>query len=975
MYPLMFSKRLFKFSVSLFIILLVSAVGFMPAASARLATNDKPDKQSQLAFSDLSACLSRDLGNGKKPGLNVVFLVDESWSIWKSDPNSDRKDILANTAQQIVDLNLSRTGFNVISFSGQDPNIPGIEDAKIRIPWTEVKKNQSTLIPDQIREKAPSWVTGKRDVENSGGNTDWESALRKAQESFTEREMEFPEDCKALIWFTDGGVNVRGNVNATKDSLQRICGRNPLTGFQEVGASSLIDFLRSSQVSIFGVLYTVTARNRPDEASRQSFMRSIVEGTGEVNTRFLGNGGARNYKFYCGQTKPDQPRGVLLVAGDVFRLASEFSSIGPMLKPETPMKLSSEANRFRIGGGISSFDVQIPLCDFSREIGATCRSSGNNWSLLAPDGSVIATQSGVEQSVAEVTSRNIFYASVSVEMKSNWIARSERDTRYFKVIRKAKEPIKVWLYTGLSIRLKPIVFEAGKQAILEGLVTDENALGELPKLDLEKTYDDNPAPKLEIQALTGSSTVTDVELSPDGKFKAFYKVPTNVSRAKLHLAFTAYSLGAGVIAKPLEVLSDIQNPAAYPYVSPNRIVFSPLVGDDGTGTARIVLHPGSTGNEGKICFDRPHVSQDSSEKDRKSLFRFAGLDGPSKSNCFEVGGGEASSIPLNLKVMNPIAAKGTVLGTLRVQTTSSKEKLELSRDIAWTLSTDYATDKNRQYSLLALFLFLGIVIPYILLLSINYLLNRLVVPQSLRAASFPVEIKRNLRISIPTLTGEEFRLLPHSNEKTREFSFKTEGGLTVFAKAKFSLNPFAMPVATIAANEHLIITDRRSSKSNALHADSSPMLTNLWIVAIDSRELSAKSSEESIEGQLLYLANLNPRAMEQSLSRIKSELSGISEVLVRYVEAYKSQLKIVNTPRVVSTREPKIHNREDPPGNFSQRDASSVHPRLTPPPVTQSPNQPSGRIPGPPRLQGVQAKQAGLSTKISIIVQKLFKRK
>jgi len=646
-----------------------------------------------------------------------------------------------------------------------------------------------------------------------------------------------------------------------------------------------------------------------------------------------------------------------------------------MLKPETPMNLSGEANKFRVGGGVSSFDVQIPICDFSKETGANCDRSGKAWSLSAPDGSVIATQDGVEQSTAEITSKNIFYASVSVEMKTNWIARSARDARYFKVVRKAREPIKVWLYTGLSIKLKSTVFEAGKTITLAGHVSGENVLGQLPKLNLEEIYDNNPPPRLDIQALTGSSTVTDVEVSPGGKFTAEYRVPTDVSRAKLHLAFTAYSLGSRVIAQPLEVLADIQNPASYPYVNPNQIAFSPLVGDDGAGTARVLLHPGATGSVGKICFDRPRVSQDSSEKDRISLFRFSGLESPSKSNCFEVVGGETNPIPLTLKVQNQIAAKGSVLGTLTVHSTSSKEKLELSREISWTLPTDYATDKKMQKTLLVLFLLLGIIIPYILLLSINYWLNQLVVPQSLRVATFPIEIKKNSRIAIPALTGEEFKLVPHSSEKTREFSLKAEGSPTFFAKAVFSLNPFAMPAATIEATEHLIVTDKRSPKSNVLKAEISPMLTNLWIVAVDARELSVKQSEDSIKGRLLYLANLNPRAMEHSLSKIKSELSGISEAMNSHVEAFKAQMKPAGTASKPSTKGPKIHNREDSTEGKGQQESTSSRPKLTPAPVAPPSTQQSGRVPGPPRPQTVQPKQAGIVTKISIIMQKLIKRK
>jgi hypothetical protein len=886
-----------------------------PPASASNDYEHRPNVQSNLAFSDLSACLSRDIGQGKKPGLDVVFLVDESWSIWLSDPLNDRKDILANTAQQIVDLKLPNTGFNVITFSGRDPNIPDVKDTKIRIPWTDVNNSHPDVVPKRIRSTASTWVTGKKEVPDSGGNTDWEAALRSAQDSFQLRENTHSENCKALIWFTDGGVNVQGNVQETRNSLKRICGRDPGTNSPGSGSSALINFLRSNQVSIFGVLYTRTAKHNSSEASRQSFMRSVVEGQGVANTEFLGGENSRKLNYTCGETLPDQPRGVLMVAGDVFRLASEFSSIGPMLTPETPLNLSGDKNQFRIGSGIESIDVQIPLCGSSAEAGANCQNSNKTWSLTAPDGTLLADQSGAQEQDVNLAAKSSYFASVHLKMKTEWAAKSLKDPKTFKVVRRATEPLKVWLNTGLFIELEHSKFIAGKSTKLVGKVVRPSAENEGEKVQLSHEYDDAPSPTLKIDALTGNSSVHHVELASDGSFTAEYKVPNDISLAKLHLSFLAHSLGSAVMAHPLEVVADIQNPAAYPYVTPNRIKFStPLIGNGGRGEAILYLHSGAKGSRGKICFGDPEVTQDSGDKDRLSKFEFSGLEGADSSNCFELLGGLKEPLKLTLLVENRIPAKATVLGTLAVNSTSSSERAELSRNISWTLETDYSTNKKKEAILILLFLLLGLAIPYALLLGINYFLNRLVIPPSIRVAFMQIQVKGNAEVSKSLLSGEDFKLIATpKTPKVRDFSFKVEGSPTFFIKAKFSLNPFRNPQAVIEAKGHVVITDLSTLKSTSAGAEISPMLTNLWLAGFKEADLSTTSASEPLSAFFIYFANLSPRTMAQDLAIINSEISKASKALPEHIEIARKKAEQSKPSGKVTVQGPGI------PGKTFQR--------------------------------------------------------
>lgn len=187
------------------------------------------------------------------PRLAVQFLIDESKSLRKSDPQDLRVNAIKSS---VATLSLNFTDFD-------DNNS---EEPKLKI---DVKLS---AFAKHFRDHGSGWVTmtdendpaledaidelGERDNE---GYTNYENGLEGAEGAFVEYERDKGGEpaCKVLVWLTDGNIDLDNSSNDnSKEDRQRknLCGKG-----------GVVDRLRSQRVFVIGLGLN------SDPAKRQNF--------------------------------------------------------------------------------------------------------------------------------------------------------------------------------------------------------------------------------------------------------------------------------------------------------------------------------------------------------------------------------------------------------------------------------------------------------------------------------------------------------------------------------------------------------------------------------------------------------------------------------------------------------------------------------------------------------------------------------
>jgi hypothetical protein len=276
-----------------------------------------------LALEDLRGCLAVN------PVLNVFYLVDNSSSLGKTDPDRLRVPVLAKSLESLASL-----------------------DAGIEVNWAAGEFSQEfSLLADWSTLRSPS--DAQRLSESLPVTlerfTNWQAGVESAQESLAAHNLEVP-GCSLLIWFTDGAINLDDDVQATAAAIERLCGR---------GYPGIVQELRNDQVVIFGVLL-----NQLADPSASALLESMVEG------RPLGNGDP------CGEEVAFASHGAVEVVTAADDLARVFEQLPLILAGGRAGEIDPSNGSFLIPAGVSRFVIRH-------------QSMEAPWELQAPNGNVV----------------------------------------------------------------------------------------------------------------------------------------------------------------------------------------------------------------------------------------------------------------------------------------------------------------------------------------------------------------------------------------------------------------------------------------------------------------------------------------------------------------------------------------------------------------------------------------------------------
>ncbi|MCH7790038.1 MAG: hypothetical protein IH940_11450 [Acidobacteria bacterium] len=307
-------------AVAFLVAMVLTIVGFTPAANAQTSPADGPATE-PTAMETITDCVSE---HGR---LSVLLLIDESGSLQTTDPGNDR--IIA--AQAALDTLASLAEVD----RGGEQTI-----VEIRVSgFSETYKPYgSWLNLDGPGADAAHNETGRFASRNSGLDTDFAAALSGAQSDLDEHIESLKADdtatCGVLMMFTDGEYDIETRAGAeTKPYAPDL----PLNSDSDTAAAILagmavlcddggvMDQFRDSSVPIVTVAMTANI-----DAAGQGFIRALTTGTGGGNT--------------CGT--PASDAGQYLPAANLNEVLGAFSAV------------ASEIS----GGAVSAAESDLVVC-------------------------------------------------------------------------------------------------------------------------------------------------------------------------------------------------------------------------------------------------------------------------------------------------------------------------------------------------------------------------------------------------------------------------------------------------------------------------------------------------------------------------------------------------------------------------------------------------------------------------------------
>ena len=162
---------------------LIVATSILAALSSPMAAKALDEPQSAP-----TVCLDKD-GQIKKGEIDVLVLLDNSGSLAgksATDPDEKRFEALDEFLTNFANISSSNAkNFGLVKFS---------EGAEVSIPIGRIDKSNFEEIRKQIRTK----------IGEASGTTNYVRAFDRVLSEFKKRPA---ENCKILIWFTDGGFN------------------------------------------------------------------------------------------------------------------------------------------------------------------------------------------------------------------------------------------------------------------------------------------------------------------------------------------------------------------------------------------------------------------------------------------------------------------------------------------------------------------------------------------------------------------------------------------------------------------------------------------------------------------------------------------------------------------------------------------------------------------------------------------------
>lgn len=596
----------------------------------------------ELAFAQVQNCVS-----DPDAQLNVLYVVDASGSLTRTDPDGVRADAIAQSLGQLAQLSERRTVYTSIATFG--------EGYRIERPW-------QLLTGESARQEA-QWARDTVGGLVGDQGTNWLAALQGAADSM-DASPESPTACKVVVWMTDGAIVVPsadGTASATVAALAEICAASPEDG-QSVDSAPVIARLRTSGVNLIGVLLK-TGETDEQERAAMTYMKPIVEGSGTVDPSAFWTGNPPSFDLDCGQVPipENQASGAFIEADDPLDLAREFSEMFIcIIEPCEPLPPTD--GTFRIDEGVGYFYALV---------------AGDSWTIRGPSGSITITPETDASGVLVSRAGDLY----TVEVRSDAVIEGTWS------IQGAIGESTIFVFSGIGLTLEAAERFASESANLRFTATRDgvplDSLDAYSPTTLEVTASQPGQDLIALPCTQESGTATfTCEYTPS-------QVGSITLRAVLPLTTTAGTEFPDVV---LQTSIRVLPPPDYPKIQEpvdgsGAHQFTALVGRRGAAQGSFTLEGPGRG-DGEICF--PASSGITIEVDpqpeRVADYTFTGLP----TECVSVSQGSTSLV--SLTVANPVSASGTVEGSFVVSLKSASRSQEASQEVVFTFASERKAD-------------------------------------------------------------------------------------------------------------------------------------------------------------------------------------------------------------------------------------------------------------------------------------------
>ena len=870
---------------------------FLPTITANA---DVISSHGREAIQQISTCINSE----GKDTLNVLYLVDESASLDRTDPSALRVGGLQASLEQFRNVAEDRPYFTV-----------NREIATFGNTYTR-QKNWDVLDKGQL-DSDLGWIQNKVPGLKNGKATDWKLALTSAYADFQQKLT--PSSCNIMVWFTDGAINVSDDGAKTVQAMRDICGTDPATGGNP-SDSAIISKFRNSGINIQGVL--LKNENSSDEDKQgMTYFTPILEGLGQVDSNYFFKNG-KSFSLKCGQDSGAY--GVVQTIQDpldIIWFPVPFNCLA------TNGRILPVVNgRVNVDPGMTRFQVTTPAAGFSLKNGSATIAQDKNASM----GDVQVNELGQSKTIITVTGnigekgalapgswnfktsdpeRSVFcgYLDLNIEIKGKTCYENEPCDFNGRISRNGR-PVDFSVFRGAPSLSYSALTAAGKE-------------GNTSSLSLNQT-----------DGTYSGSYSTNGLVNKDGVSKLM--VTINVTTR------SGYEFKISGI-KDFAVVP----PGLYPEINPTPILKASfkqgIIGKKGEALADVTIK-GPSRTAGEVCLSGLQVRTDPLPKRIPEYS--ASLDGKDldDSPCFKLQANE--ELPMSLAIKNGKSANGTVSGFI-----NAVLKADGHPDISSKIDVEFTTEEKHDPTAFWITFFLVMLLGFGIPLALFYLVNALgarvqlsrlsmaTVPVVLTASGGFVNIKRKEASKTGgLLTYDDFDGLTHSTEKVKEFKIGSE-----VLRGRAPKNPFGKirAILTTAAGYVVVSSEinthgGRGIERNQTDASLNPMgkmhlaLSENGLAALKKLNKDVDENIEPIEANLVALLGFNSMDPNQEIEALNmslaSETGWLNNLLTRAEPP---------APKAV---------REKPSKNKKNGDDGKGNPGGGTPVVDDSWNKPSG---------------------------------
>ncbi len=784
-------------SLTAIVTIAFSSVIFAPSVA-------QADPRGEGAFAELAACARSE----STTDVNIFFLIDSSASLSKtsngkpaSDPDDVRADILSQTIEQLSALNdQKRVNFALDTF---DITSPGGSGKYKGYDWTEATEGNVAKASSWVKEKIPGYDGGKA--------TNWLEGLKRATKQLAAAPNSNGEVCQAIIWFTDGGLDVdnnSSNMNGESSAIRELCGVEPTSG--QGGSSGIIESLRADGVNLIGVLLTPEKGKAFDRGpgfdGLVSYFGPIVTGEGSVDGRDFK--GARGQGFECGRVPvpASYASGEVLVADDPDALARQFIEMIEQIVVGAPIDVKDD-NSFYIDKGVSDISIVIPAAE---------------WDILRPNNLPKIVSSSREKDFRVSTVGNISVVRFQNQngFEGQW-----------RVNLGDRGRISVFMQSGLRIKLNPAVkIEVGKGIqTINGTILD--AKGKPADLSVYTSV------KMRVVALDESGmdrrseprdlTVNLKNATWSGPFEPF----SGGATSKMRITIFANTEHLELPPVPQNFNPPLIVPDEYAKVDSPKIALTDLVFSKSPAIGEVILVGANKGTSA-VKFAKPEIVGDFQGRSA-SDFAFELVNRKTNEKiAFDtwVNLAEKERVAVEVKVDSSLKGDGEVSFNLPVQVRSSSGG-EIIDSLVKASFIEVTPQKGKGL-LVALFMFLGTALPLILMQLVNYFFSRFKF-KGARVATVPVIVSVT-----PTSVGMkpggnrenvlnigDFQYIESKYDSTRQYPVEYQSQVIATLSSSLPKNPFGTstgsvdttPGAKVASSEYPMSTRLGTSAGAALN--------------------------------------------------------------------------------------------------------------------------------------------------------------